>query len=132
MPATAGALAVHVNVPLALLHAELLAVRLVAIDAGLPVNAVPFTVANVMMIDWVLLDTYCGLRLTACAAAGGTEIVKLAVVAVLKALVPLLMPEIAGVVCEPPLHAANKQIGNRTIVRRIRFLIGPGGSRSSR
>jgi hypothetical protein len=65
LPATAGALAVHVNVPLELLHAGLLVLRFVAIEEGLPLNVVPFTVVSVMMTDCVLLETYCGLRLVA-------------------------------------------------------------------
>jgi hypothetical protein len=91
LPATAGALAVHVNVPLALLHAGSLGVRFVAIAAGLPVNAVPFTVASVMMMDCVLLEINAGVRCTDCALALalGMEIVNVAVV-IVGAAAPLL------------------------------------------
>jgi hypothetical protein len=75
VPATAGAETVHVNgLPVQL---GLDVVRFDAIEDGVPVYAVPFTLTSVMTTDCVALEIYFGVRLLAFfALAFGTVIVK--------------------------------------------------------
>jgi hypothetical protein len=72
LPALAASVTVHVKVPPELLHAGLLAVRLVAMEPAPLATADPFTDARVMTMD----------RFVACvgALADGTETVNRAVV----------------------------------------------------
>lgn len=142
MPTSAGTLIVQVNVPLELLHAELLAVRFVATGAAPAVGATPFTVVNVIMTDCTELETYCGARVRACALVPGTEIVNRAVVWVIGPawviVGPALEPEpVAGGNALPhPLQAPNARTKipltilepARPITRRGPFLcrnVGP-------
>ena len=121
LPATAGALAVHVNIPLDIEQAGLLGVRFVAIDAGLvalPVNGVPLTLVSVMIADCVFGETKRGAReLVAVAVADGTVMVNRDVVIGASAPVVGAVTGVAGTPCEAPpaLHAANMQMATAAI-----------------
>jgi hypothetical protein len=112
LPATAGAPAVHVNVPLELLQAGLPGVRFVAIEDGLPVYALPLTVTSVMTIDCVALEINFGARLAACAVLLGTEIVNCAVVAV-----PVPLGELITGPPQAGSATANKTAGHKALTQ---------------
>jgi hypothetical protein len=61
-------------------HAGLLGVRLLAMEAGVPVYGVPFTLTKVTIADCVDGETNFGARMTDVEPAAGIVIVKRAVV----------------------------------------------------
>jgi hypothetical protein len=78
LPAAAGAVMVQVSGTPE--HAGLLGVRLLAIDAGVPVYGVPLTLTKVTIADCVEGETNFGARATDAGPAAGIVIVKRALV----------------------------------------------------
>jgi hypothetical protein len=122
-PTATGALTVHVNVPPVLEHAGLLVVRLVAIDAGVPVGGgLLLTLVSVMITDCVELETYLGKRVFAVAVllGGGTEIVNCAFVACALVFAGGVALGVAGSVCMvlAPPQAVKAQKETSAMVRR--------------
>jgi hypothetical protein len=131
-PGTAGPFTIQVSAPLTSVHEGLLSVRLVAIEDGVPVKAVPLTVPKAMTIDCVLLETYFGARLVDCVLLGGTVMVKRAVV-VAGTLEPAVALDAGSAALElpPPPQPASAAHETTTIARRIMFIVltGPGCSK---
>jgi hypothetical protein len=110
-------------------HDGLLVVRFAAVSACGPANAVPFTVASVMMTDCVFTEMYCGLRLCACALRAGTASVKRAVELADAAVdEPLLCAPDGSTACEtPPPQPASIAVNTSGRTRCIvTFLTEPG------
>jgi hypothetical protein len=123
-PTATGALTVQVNVPPALEQAGLLGVRFVAIDVGVPVGGVLFTLVSVMITDCVALETYLGERVFVAAVllAGGTEMVNCAFVICALGFAGGVALGTAGSVCTalPLPQAVKAQKVTSAMVRRIK------------
>ena len=116
LPLAAGATMVQVSGDPE--QAGLLGVRLLAIEAGEPVYAVPFTLSSVMMIDWVELETNAGLRASAdVVLLAGRVIVKRALAGVNAGLVPIGAGAVAACIPVPPEQLHNPHSASKAKIR---------------